>query len=89
MGTPLFAEEVITGTSVVIVVTVTHKSSAVASEFVEERKAVVTIVCIRDNIPVIGNVGKLNGSPSATALPGATRIGVDVLTSKTVSVPAV
>lgn len=79
----------VTRTLVVAVVTVTDKLVAVAPEFVDNLAAPLGTICIRDDIPVGRDGGKLNRSPTIGSLPAAALIGVHVLASKTVSVPAV
>lgn len=89
ISSPLLAEEVIARTFVVAVVTVTHEFPSFASELVDEGSAAVAGICIRDDIPVARNVGKLNRSPSLSSLPTAAIVGIGARASETVAVPAV
>jgi hypothetical protein len=86
---PLLAKEVVTPTLVVAVVTVTHKFLPVASEFVDERDAVIAGIGIRDKIPVTRNARKLDRSPPLGSLSVTAKVGVRVCTNNTGSVPAV
>lgn len=89
MGSPLLAEEAIVRTPVMLFATVAVERLAIASAFVQERKTVLKTISIGDNIPVVGNIGKLNCSPSSLSLPAATVVRIDSLTSKAESVSAV